>query len=488
MNNNATKDTIQYVRSKNWQLVFFAMNNATKCIYLVLMGYYAFFTQNILGLSALVVGAIATSMRIFDGITDPIFGFLLDKVDSKFGKYRPFMLFGNITMFISVMLLFNTPIGWGETAKYIYTAVMYFIYVLGYTAQGVATSAGQAIMTNDPKQRPLVAVYSSFLTTGLINMVTFFLMSVLLLNYPGGLVEPEFWKKAVLYCGLASLALTFLPIIGMSEKDNRKYYRLSEKGPKIKITDTFDILFHNKPVQLIIVSAASDKIAQLANTGMSVYLFSNLFLHTAWNGKMSLYSIPGLLVAAVLFGSLAVKTCMKKSYVISCWITIITSAVLLVFTPLINQHEGNLPFTLLAIFMVVYYIQKAVIGGGGTIVQTMIADCADYEVLRTGKFIPGMVTTVYNFIDKALSSVSNLAIGAALVYAGYSKGAIPVDQFLSSRFTNVIMMMMFASTIIGCVCSVIAMKFYPLDDEKMKEIQLEIQGIKKKAAEEAASL
>ena len=423
-------------------------------------------------------------MRIFDGITDPLFGFILDKLDTRIGKYRPFMLIGNVTMFLSVLLLFNTPIGWSSGLKYAYSALLYFIYVLGYSMQGVATAAGQNIMTNDPKSRPLIAVYSSFLSNAFINLTTFFLMTILAGRHENGLSNPEFWKQAILVCGIVSLTLTIFPIIGIWEKDNCKYYRLTEKTPDIKITDIIDILLHNKPVQLIIVSAASDKVAQMANTGMAVYLFSNLFLHTSWNGTMSLYSTIGTLTAAALFGAYSVRTCMKKSYVASCWITTISSAVLLAFTPLITKYQGQLPYTLLVVFMTILYLQKSVNSGGGSIVQTMIADCADYEVLRTGKYIPGMVSTVYNFIDKALSSLSNLAIGAALAYAGFSKGTIPTDQYLNNRFTHIVMFVIFGTVVIGCVASIIAMKFYPLDDKKMQEIQIQIQEIKAKAENE----
>lgn len=108
-NNNMVTN---YNRAKIWQIGLFVLNNTATNIAMVLIGYYAFFTQNILGLSAVVVGFIATSMRIFDGITDPIVGFFLDRTDGKFGKFRPFMLAGNIVLFVSILAIFHTPTDW----------------------------------------------------------------------------------------------------------------------------------------------------------------------------------------------------------------------------------------------------------------------------------------------------------------------------------------------------------------------------------------
>ena len=73
-----------------------------------IMTYLAIFSQNILGIAAVTIGVVITSMRIFDGITDPIIGYMIDKTETKFGKYRPFMLVGNIILLITVYLILES--------------------------------------------------------------------------------------------------------------------------------------------------------------------------------------------------------------------------------------------------------------------------------------------------------------------------------------------------------------------------------------------
>lgn len=95
--------------AKNWQIALFALNGISSNTALFMMGYYMFFTQNILGLSAVVVGLIATVMRVFDGITDPPIGLLIDKTETRFGKFRPYMLAGALIVGLSMVGIFNAP-------------------------------------------------------------------------------------------------------------------------------------------------------------------------------------------------------------------------------------------------------------------------------------------------------------------------------------------------------------------------------------------
>lgn len=103
----------QYNNAKLWQIGFFSLNNCATNIAMFLMMQYSYFTQNVLGLAAAIVGLIATGTRIFDAVTDPLVGFLVDRTNGRFGKFRPYMLVGNIIIWCSLIVIFNTPSGWG---------------------------------------------------------------------------------------------------------------------------------------------------------------------------------------------------------------------------------------------------------------------------------------------------------------------------------------------------------------------------------------
>ena len=93
-------------RAKFYQLALFPMNNGATNVYFVLiLSYVATFGENILGLVGFA-SIMVTMMRLFDAITDPIIGALMDKTNTRFGKFRPFMVIGNLVMAVSVILLY----------------------------------------------------------------------------------------------------------------------------------------------------------------------------------------------------------------------------------------------------------------------------------------------------------------------------------------------------------------------------------------------
>ena len=86
---------LHYNNAKIWQLALFSLNNAATNLYLALMGYVTYYANGIVGLGVFVLSMILTGMRIFDGLTDPIIGYLLDKTEGRYGKFRPFLAIGN---------------------------------------------------------------------------------------------------------------------------------------------------------------------------------------------------------------------------------------------------------------------------------------------------------------------------------------------------------------------------------------------------------
>ena len=79
-------------RAKTYQLVLFPLNNgATNVYYVLVLSYIATFGSKVLALSMLFASVMVTGMRLFDAVTDPIIGALMDRTNGRFGKFRPFM-------------------------------------------------------------------------------------------------------------------------------------------------------------------------------------------------------------------------------------------------------------------------------------------------------------------------------------------------------------------------------------------------------------
>ena len=90
-------------RAKTYQLVLFPLNNgATNVYYVLILSYIATFGNNVLGIATVFASVMVTGMRVFDAFTDPLIGALMDRTNGKLGKFRPFMLIGNIIMAFAV--------------------------------------------------------------------------------------------------------------------------------------------------------------------------------------------------------------------------------------------------------------------------------------------------------------------------------------------------------------------------------------------------
>ena len=110
MSNQKEKTTAQAAgmnRAKPYQLVLFPMNNgATNVYYILTMNFIAYYANGVLGLALMFATTMVTVMRLFDAVTDPIIGALIDRTNSKFGKFRPYMVIGKAIMIVSSILLY----------------------------------------------------------------------------------------------------------------------------------------------------------------------------------------------------------------------------------------------------------------------------------------------------------------------------------------------------------------------------------------------
>ena len=475
--------TQQYNNAKIWQIGLFSLNNAATNLALFLMMQYSYFTQNVLGLVAVVIGLILTFTRVFDGITDPIMGFIVDKTKGRFGRFRPFMLVGNIVICLTLLAIFNMPTHWSSGAKYVYTTALYFVYVLGYTCQTICTKAGQAVLTNNPKQRPIFSGFDGVLTTLISALVPLLLTSILAGKYSTGafapdkgLINPAMWKEAVIIICAVSFVFTILAIIGIWRKDQPEFYANASGSQKVRFRDYLDILCHNRPIQMLIISAATDKLGQLLMTGVSTYIFANLLLNSSLQGTFSMVQIIPLI--AVSFGGVMIarKMGLKRTFLIGTWGSMIMLAVMFLVRP-----NPSAPW----LFLICYLIQKCVASVGNASIIPMIADCTDYENLRSGRFVPSMMGTLFSFVDKMISSFSSLIQGIALAAAGVGSIIITPNEPVAGSFNTSIMICFCIVPIIGHVATVIAMHFYKLDHKKMEEVQQQLAERKAMNVKEA---
>ena len=215
MSENAKAQSVN--RAKPYQLVLFPLNNgATNVYYVLVLSYIATFGSKVLALSMIFASVMVTGMRLFDAVTDPIIGALMDRTNGKFGKFRPFMVIGNLIMAVSILVLYCVTPLIPDTmiwARYAAFVGLYAVWVIGYTFQTSCTRSGQTVLTNDPKQRPLFTIFNTVGSLLGMGAMQFF-APILAKNYEGGYGSASFFRMLAPVGIVISILLTLLAVIG----------------------------------------------------------------------------------------------------------------------------------------------------------------------------------------------------------------------------------------------------------------------------------
>ncbi len=454
---------VQLNRAKVWQVAFFSFNNTASNTNLAMMSFFMVFTQNILGMAAVLVGGIATGMRVFDAVTDPIVGALIDRMDGRFGKYRPFMVAGSLLMNVAMIFIFFCPNGLSAVMKLAYIIFWYAVYVMGYTCQTCVTKGGQTALTSDPSQRPLFTIFDG-IASSLVNAgLALFLTTILAPKYDGGLLNPQLWKSVVIIAVCLQVVFTVLAIIGISEKDQTKYFGLGNGAvTKLSLKEIVTIVMENKGLRYLMLSANTEKVGWMIYNSTVTYFYANILANSALQGKISMVAMLPTMFATIVGPMIARKAGMKKVYVI------VNVGSILCLGSILAMHPAGNPGVLL---LAVVVLERAFSTVSVYLSNPMIADCTDYELYLTKRYIPGAVGSVFSFMDKFVSSLSTFVLGLALAAAGYGNKVItPNEQATGSLYTALIVCM-FVIPLVCHVISLISMRFYPLNGEMMQKVQ-----------------
>ena len=474
-------------RAKFYQLALFPMNNGATNVYFVLiLSYIATFGNKVLGLAMVFASFMVTGMRVFDAITDPIIGAIMDKTDGKFGKFRPFMVIGNVIMAVSVIALYMlTPLVPASMMWLRYTLFifLYAVWVIGYTFQTSVTRSAQPVLTNDPKQRPLFTVFNT--VGSLVGMGA--------MQFVGPIVAGDgfagdyngTWFAIMTPIGIViSVLLTVLAVIGIWEKDQTKYFGLGGKQEQVKVSEYITIIKNNKPLQRLMVAGGGCKLALSIATNMTVLIM----LYSCMMGNYDNLYLPMMVLGYVFsapFFLLTVRTSQKHGQKKSL-MTYVTVALLCyvgVLALLLLWRQGDPAWNLrvfdangisINLYTILFVLFFGI--GYGAYYSTadmpipMVADCADYETYRSGKFIPGIMGTLFSLVDKLVSSLSATVVSIALLFIGVNDLPTKTTEYVSGM--NWVVIALFCLVPMAAwALTLWSMGGYELDGQRIKTIQ-----------------
>lgn len=459
-----------------WRVLLFALNHSSSTALTNLCGNWAYYTQNVLQLGLFLTSA-AIVTTIVDAVIDPFLATFFDRFESKHGKYKPFMFVGCLLTVIPVIVIFcypvNPPIP--RAATYAILLSMNAVKAVGTSIIATVTNAGQAVITQDPKQRPLYSLGQ----TAFDAIVMLFTTLVITGDIIGSMQDTLVWRVAALVLSLTSVLFNMIAMFAISNRDNPTYYKISEMKEKPKINEFWLLTKRSKAFRCLLAATASDSLAASMRVNFATYLFANILMHRSVISTFDIISGTILGVPAIVFGILFASK--KGSAVVYSKISIVQTvipvmgfiacAVLLPCDPN-YQYTG---FGLAAFIVLAFYgLYKSSLGISSNLVKAMLGDLADYEYYQHGKFIPGTISATMSFITTVLGSTVGLMVTAIMLFCGLGEAGTSIAEnvFINERFYYCVLATNFLLPALGHFITWIAMKKYPLDAKKMEEVSL----------------
>ena len=397
-----------------------------------------FFYTDVYGISAAAAGTIMLVARFWDMGIDPIIGIISDRTNTRWGKFRPYILFGAIPYAVLAILTFTTP-NFGEVGKIVYAGATYVLLMTAYATINLPYSALGAVMTDDTYERAGLNTYrfiagftGQFVVTGLaLTLAEFF---------GGGDKAQGFQYTVFLFAGLS---LIFFFITFKSTKERVQ----PPKAQKDSLKEDIKNLFSNKAwIILALVGIISFIMFAMQNAAIAYYFKYYL----GRENNVQLFNVIGtvaLIVALPLSKPLAKRFGNRNVFIGS-------SLISGVFFMLIYIAGVN-DLTTIYIFNI---IAKMAYAPAVPLLWTMIADSADYGEWTTGRRATGLYFSAAVFAQKAGWGIGAAIAGWILAATGFVANMVQND----TAITGIKLLVSVIPGVLYMSCAIF-MIFYKID-------------------------
>lgn len=405
--------------------------------YYMIMSYLQLYMTDI-GISAVAVGLIFIFAKVWDAVNDPIFGVMVDKVNLKGGKYRPWLRISTIAIPVTTVLLFIVPANASVQAKIIWSSVAYVLWDTAYTMCDVPMNAIVTAMTE-----------SSFERNKMYSLNAFFV-------YLGGLLVaiavPIFYPSVgwgVTAIVLSAISMVTMSFVGFKAKE--RFNPQPEKEASIK--DIVMSLVHNKYLLIYTLSAIVGSIFDFSGS-LNAYMAIHCLGSSSYITPLSLASAVPVLFVVLFVPKLIEKTEKFSTYIVTRIATIVVSLVIY----LVGYHNFGL-------FLILIVLKTLFTSVWGVMAVMFIADCVEYGQYHTGERNQGVAFATKAFTNKIIVAITGALAMFGLAACGFVEGEGVVQ---SAQTVQGIWNLYSLGAIVGSVLSMLILIGYKLRDADVK--------------------
>ncbi len=426
--------------------------------------FLLYFYTDVFGITAKTAVTMFLVARVWDAINDPIMGMIADRTNTRWGKFRPYLIWVVIPFGVLGVLTFTTP-DISINGKIIYAYITYILLTMAYTMINVPYSALMAVITPDSKERTVISSFrfvAAFVGQFIVQYAILKLVSVF-----GDGNEAKGWQLAMIV--LSALAVILYLITFSTTRERVKPIKEQKTPFKQDLID----LFTNKPWVLIAVATIFQLMYNCMRNGNIMYYFKYFVLdqQMIFFGKTYHFSYQDLTTAFMLSGTaltilgaiLTIKLSRRfdkpKSYAGSLGITAIVTALYYFLGPkdIIIMFGLNL-------------IISFTIGIVSVLQWAIYTDTTYYSEWKTGRRASGLLMSASLFALKL-----GIALGSALLAFILARYGFKANiQQTAETLTGIRLVMSIYPAIIGLIGVTVIWFFYPLSNKMLAKIEEEL--------------
>ena len=456
------------------QKIGYGFGDMSSSMFWKLFSYFLpFFYSNVFGLSLADAGMLMLITRLWDAVSDPMMGILADRTKTRWGKYRPYLLFFSLPFAVCGVLLFTTP----ENGKTVWAYVTYILMMTVYTGINVPYGSLLNVMTADSDEKSVLSSYrmffayaGSFIALGvwepLCNM--FEKTRVAVEGAEGGLASistnPEAWQHAMIVIAACCFILFILSFLMTKE------YVKSEST--VSVGKDLKLLLKNKPWWILVGAALASNLFNTVRGTTAAYFFADYLqksveLAPQWAFLVSAGIFLSMgevanMVGVVLAVPLSKNLGKKSTYMLSMAALAGLSVVFFFLPPTAGGY-----WAMLGLQIVICVFS----GVMSPLIWSMYADVADYTEFKEGTSSTGLIFSSASMAQKFGGALGGSAVMWLLAAFGYNTiaGAVQTE----TAIMGLRMLMSIVPAAIAAL-AVFIVWFYPLTKKKMEGVQVEL--------------
>lgn len=442
--------------------------------------YLPFFYSNIFGLSLAHAGTLVLVTKLYDAVSDPVMGLIADRTNTRWGKYRPYLLWIAIPFAVAGILAFFTPQTDNYTFKHVYAYVTYILMMTVYTAINVPYGAMLGVMTDDSREksvfssfRMFFAFIGSFIAMGSFEPLLKLRQSILgTLPAEWTLADstPADWTIAVSVIGIVCAVLFILSFVMTRERvteaemAKEPVKENSNETAKTSVAEDLKALVANGPWWMLLGGGIAILLFNCVRGGAAAYYFADVL------GTNAIFTLALFLTVGEISQLVGVVVTVPVSEKIGKKATFLLVLVAVTVLSIIVAFLPETPAGMWALLVSQILICIA-IGINSPLLWSMFADVADYSELKNGRASTGLIFSSSSMAQKFGAAFGSAIVLWVLMAFGYdnAKGAVQTPETLAT-----IKALISWIPAIGSAAGIAIMLGYPLTDKKMSEIRQEL--------------